>query len=274
MKVDKDKVCQSILGYRDTALLGYIFAENTEFTSEKLALLKRYWPVESQELFKLSHYIQYQIGNVMSWLQLQGRYESGKPYINVHIDKPGMLKNYILGLTERNRLIWKDENMEEILSFAQGKKVLDYGYGGGFYADYFCKIAEEVCGIEQHDVADYVNNYIILPDKFKDITLDDKNYKQYFDVIFISEVLHGDSPEEIMGMMEYIKPMLKPGGMLVVNELWQDTVLGKLFDIQMKLHTKGGRLYSPEELGHIIGYPKGFVTERGFKYHFMLKGVL
>ncbi len=274
MKVDKDKVLQSILGYRDTALLGYIFAENTEFTSEKLALLKRYWPVESHELFKLSHYIQYQVGNVMKWLQLQGIYESGKPIVNVHTHTPEMLNNYILGLTERNRLIWKDEDMDEVLSFAQGKKVLDYGYGGGFYTSYFCKIAEEVCGIEQPDVAEYVNDYIMLPDTFKDISLDVPDYEQYFDVIFISEVLHGDSPEEIMGMLEWIKVMLKPGGLLVVNELWQDTVLGKLFDIQMKLHTTGGRLYSPQELGNIIGYPKGFVTERGFKYHYMLKGVL
>lgn len=263
----QNKIFEKILGYRSTAYLGYVMSQPLE---KRKALLTSQWPAEAKDLLKLSHYIKYQFSNYSAWKELHNMEQDG-PLLDAH--QPELMIDYILGLVERNEFIWKDHNLRHVFDFIEDRSVIDYGYGGGWYSRQFCKIAKKVFGIERKEVADYVLNCKpSMPDNFKDISVT-QLYKLQVGVIWISEVFHGDGGLQILNTIDMLSTALKPGGILVVNELKKNTILGDLFNCQMKLHTKSGRLYSREELLEIIPF-KRLTVDADYPYHFMIGGEL
>lgn len=260
---DKYDIMGMMTGYRDLIVMNHIVTGKDDNLVKDI-------PVQYRILAeRMPHYIQYQYQNLIKWLG----YFKGKLPSDVH--GTDLLPLYVKGLGERNKFCWFDVNMKEWCSFAMGKVVMDVGYGSGFYSRLFCKCTnkgDSVYGIEKDDVADYVKKNIPLPDNFIRLDMGEvKNLSKGFDVIFLSEVLHGRTPEQIKTMVMTYAKHLRNDGIVVINELNQDTALGRLFSINMTVHNKGGKLYSEQEIKSILGF-KSIEVYRTSEYHWTMGG--
>jgi SAM-dependent methyltransferase len=75
-----------------------------------------------------------------------------------------------------------------------------------------------------------------------------------FDLVFLSQVVHAESPERNRALFGRIGRLLEPGGRLVVHEFFVDPgrttpVEAALFAVNMLAMTPGGRTYTVDEVG-------------------------
>lgn len=245
----KEELLQQILGYRNLPIMLSRCKQNVTYS-------------------KLEHYLRYQMFNYQLYSRLPEHKESGKPLISGHQDLP--LRDYILGMNERNRLIWEGYDMSEVLKFAIGKKVLDFGYGGGYYTDWFCHLCTEVYGIERPDVYAFVEANIVLPENFHPFPCIENIPS--VDVIWVSEVFHGKSENEINAMVGDFRVYFKKGVKLYINELRPDTVLSQYFTQHMQLHTPEGKLYTPADFARLIGWKD--ISYKEYPFHYIIGGEL
>ena len=262
---DVNEVLKTVLGYQKSAYLFYI---NQLPLEEREALLKPIYKDMTRDLLKLDKFINYGKFNYPLWESLEECVDRRIPKIHSHADLN--LEDYLIGLNQRNRLAWSCINLNEFFSFAKDKKILDFGCGGCFYADIFSSMAQSVHCYDKPDVMEFIRaNIILRKDKCflrEDIEL--FNYEA-FDIIWVSEVIHGKSKEEIRSLLRWLSMYLQPDGMIIINELLPDTPLSELFDIQMAIHTKGGKLYKPTEVYELF---KEVKLEKKSDYHVVLGG--
>lgn len=88
-----------------------------------------------------------------------------------------------------------------------------------------------------------------------------------FDLAFISQVVHGESPTSNQGMLERLFPQIAPGGRLVIHENIVDEgrtspKAAALFAVNMLAMTEGGRTYTEAEIA-AWGEAAGFRFEGG-----------
>lgn len=84
-----------------------------------------------------------------------------------------------------------------------------------------------------------------------------------FDLIFVSQVVHAESPERNRDLFGKIAKLLEPGGRLVVHEFFVDPdrttpAEAALFAVNMLAMTPGGRTYTVDEL-------KGWARDAGLE---------
>ena len=264
-----DEILNTILGYRDIALLGAIMNKEDAVEWHSFDI---FWPSFASELTRLQHYIKYEYFNYILWLKLmdcKGDLSRIEQVIQSHSDLP--IEDYVLGLKERNSLIWQDIDLLTEFKFMENKVILDFGYGSGFYSTYFVIKGGHVYGIEKPDIYAYVGNPV-SNSLFTPLTL---LYKlpELIDIVWLSEVIHGKSEGEIIELIQHLKEHMKPESLLVINELKSNTPLSKHFNIQMKLHTSGGKLYSMQNIIDLIPFKKISVL-REFNYHYWIGGTL
>jgi ubiquinone/menaquinone biosynthesis C-methylase UbiE len=82
-----------------------------------------------------------------------------------------------------------------------------------------------------------------------------------YDVVWLSQVLHGESPQDCRALVAKAASALKPGGVLWVQEFVVDPETPSnpwpgLFSLNMLLHTQGGQSYTAGEIC-------GFMQEAG-----------
>lgn len=218
---------------------------------------------------ELPNYIMYQAANMRKWISC---FDKGLGFGDVH--GTSMLPLYVKGLVERNQYIWSGTDFNSWAAFAKGKKILDVGFGGGFYARKFCELNPDlkVYGVEKRDVADYVMKNIVMPDNFIILNMEEiKNLGPTYDVIFFSEVFHGRSVEQIKTMLGTYRSLLNEKGQIFINELWNETPLGDLFSMNMLIHGKDGRLYTQREMGRIAEDARLIaLSHKSTKYHWLI----
>lgn len=258
----KEEVLRHFYDYRSLCFLNDFFKY---YTPEKYTIFKSYYPLRVRScLYLMRHFIFYKHFTMESWLNYfrYGEYE----FATAHC--PEQIENYILGLDEKNTLIWEGINLEKVLSFAKNKIVLDYGYGSGFYSKIFKKISKIVLGREQYSVFNYHRSNRTYPFTDKWSVL--KGNKA-FDIIWISDVFHGDSEEQIQNQIKTLRHnYLKKGGSIVVNTMVGGTTLSHLFNLHMKVFTSGGKQHSILDLIRIIGFKK--YTLKFYPYYCIIKG--
>jgi hypothetical protein len=88
-----------------------------------------------------------------------------------------------------------------------------------------------------------------------------------FDLIFISQLLHAEPPEHNLELLTRLRPMMAPGGRVVVHENVVEgertaPVAAALFAVNMLAMTDGGRTYTEEEILS-WGREAGFTPQPG-----------
>ena len=146
------------------------------------------------------------------------------------------------------------------INLSNRRHLLDLGGGPGTYAIYFClnnpqlkatvydlpttkPFAKKI--IEKYNLVDRIDfiggNYL------------EENIDKAYDVAWLSQILHGEGPENCQRIIQKAVSALEPGGMIIVHEfILNNTMDGPifpaLFSLNMLLGTPNGQSYSEKQI--------------------------
>lgn len=151
------------------------------------------------------------------------------------------------------------------IDLAGRKRLLDMGGGPGTWAIHFCisnpglkatiydlpttrPFAEKT--IAHFGVSDRV--------KFQEGDYIKDAIEGTFDVVWLSQILHGEGPEDCLTIIRKAVAALSPGGLIMVHEFILKNNLAyplfpALFSLNMLTGTKAGRSYSEEQIMDMLG---------------------
>jgi SAM-dependent methyltransferase len=137
---------------------------------------------------------------------------------------------------------------------------LDLGGGPGTYAAQFCLKYPNLKAVifdlpESEPVAKKVLTRLGLAERVGFVAGDYNRdpLPKPFDVVFISQVIHQESPQGVAALVAKAAGILNPRGILAIQEFYLDNdltgpVIGGLFSLNMLVNTVGGQSYSYEQV--------------------------
>ena len=140
------------------------------------------------------------------------------------------------------------------------KHLLDLGGGPGTYAVQFCLHNPDLDAVvfDLPTTRPFAEKTIERFGQQKRITFQDGDFlkdpvRGEYDVVWISHILHGDSPSDCQRTIKKAASVLQPGGMIVVHDFILNNkkdgpLFPALFSLNMLLATDGGQAYSEEEI--------------------------
>jgi SAM-dependent methyltransferase len=210
-----------------------------------------------------SGYIGYMIKHhhhlVESWGRLHESVRSGTS-VSAGIDQTGdeWRENFLMGMFTNARLV--APRLAENIDLTDRRHLIDVGGGPGTYAISFCQantnlhatvfdlpttkpFAEKVVG--RYGLSDRITfiegDYLIdeIPGSY--------------DAAWLSHILHQESPEQSMKLIQKVVAALKPGALIAVHDfILDDTkdnpLFPALFSLNMLAVTKNGQAYSEAEI--------------------------
>lgn len=157
-----------------------------------------------------------------------------------------------------------------LIDLTNVKSMLDVGGGSGIFSFGFVKAKNDIIAtvFDLPDVIPLSKKYIAgakLESKIKTVAgnyLSD-DFPGKFDLIFLSAIIHSNSPEENILLIKKCVDSLNPNGQLVIkdfimNENRIEPKNGALFALNMLVNTKAGDTYTEEEIS-------GWMREAGLK---------
>ncbi len=149
------------------------------------------------------------------------------------------------------------------------RRVLDVGGGSGAYSIAFCRANPDITAVvfDQPDVVPLTQHYAAeagLSDRISTVTGDFTRDElgRDFDLAWLSQVLHSNSPAENAELIKRAYRALKPGGQIVVQEFVVDEgrtspPWAVLFALNMLVGTKAGDTFTESEI-------RAWFTDAGF----------
>jgi 3-hydroxy-5-methyl-1-naphthoate 3-O-methyltransferase len=154
--------------------------------------------------------------------------------------------------------------LASLVDLSRHRRVLDLGGGSGIYSIMLAKQNPHIEAVvfDFPMVCEVTNEYIQQFNASSQVStlegnfLEDKIPKD-FDVVILSQILHGYSPEECGRILGLAKQAMKSKGLLIVNEFCMDDdktgpLFPALFALNMVVGSKGGNSYSSEELHQML----------------------
>ena len=184
---------------------------------------------------------------------------------------------FLLGMHNVARL--QAERVAGALNLSGRERLLDAGGGPGTYAVYFCRknpgLKATIFDLPSSEpfarkvIADFGLNGRV--DFLGGNFLRDPLPTGY-DVVWLSQVLHGENPEDAAALLRNAGAAVKPGGLICVQEfLLRDDRTGPagpaLFALNMLTQTKGGQAYTEKEVRTMLT-DAGAVRLRLLEEHF------
>jgi SAM-dependent methyltransferase len=200
---------------------------------------------------------------VASWARLPEAVLSGKP-IQLPVREKGAQAREAFLMGMFNLAMQLAPQLVPVVDLSGCRTMLDLGGGPGTYAIHFCRdnpylnatvfdlpttrpFAEKTIGKMGMDgrVAFISGDYLqdAIPGSY--------------DAVWMSHILHGESAEGCMGIIEKAFHCLNPGGVAVIHEfILVDTLdsplFPALFSLNMLMGTEGGRAYSQAQLAGML----------------------
>ena len=144
------------------------------------------------------------------------------------------------------------------------RHLLDLGGGPGTYAIYFC-LHNPQLKATVYDLPTTRPYAVRTIERFGltsriDFTAGDylrDDIPGSYDVVWLSQILHAEGPEECRKIIEKAVSVLEPGGMIIVHDFILDNTMDAplfpaLFSLNMLLGTKNGRSYSEKQIVEIL----------------------
>lgn len=151
------------------------------------------------------------------------------------------------------------------LDLSDQRTLCDVGGGPGTYALELCRRYPQMRATvldlpETEPIAQEIIHSFSMSDRvfFKAADYLKDDYGQDFDVVLLSGVLHGETPEDCRRMLRKAFSSLKPGGLVVVQEiLLNEEKTGPLLPALFNLQMTYGAAYTGREIA-------GWMREAGF----------
>lgn len=194
-----------------------------------------------------------------SWARLDLAVKTGEPTrTRTSFGDETVRKNFLMGMF--NLAMNLAPRLAPHIDLAGRRRLLDLGGGPGTYAIQFCRNNPQL----QAAVFDLPTTQSFAEDtigKFKlsdrirfisgDFVNDDIPGK--YDVVWLSHILHGESPQNCHKILQKALLVLERGGMIIIHEfILNNTMDGPLhpalFSLNMLLGARGGQSYSEGQL--------------------------
>jgi hypothetical protein len=196
---------------------------------------------------------------VASWARLPEAILTGKP-IRMPVREKGSdaREAFLMGMF--NLATQLAPRLVPAVDLSGCTTLLDLGGGPGTYAIHFCRHHPNL----RAAVMDLPTTQPFAEKTIRNMGMDDRvsfisgDYLQddipgAYDAVWMSHILHGESAEDCLGIIEKGFQCLNPGGVVVIHEFILDDTLDSplfpaLFSLNMLLGTEGGRAYSQAQL--------------------------
>jgi SAM-dependent methyltransferase len=211
----------------------------------------------------LGHIIAHHHHLVPSWAALDEAVRGGKPTRRRAVATDDARREaFLMGMF--NIASMQAPQIVEHIDLSQRRRLLDLGGGPGTYAIHFClknprleavvfdlattrPFAEKT--IARYGLSDRIR---FLPGDF----LADK-ISGDFDVVWLSQILHGDGPDDCHRIVAKAAEALQPGGEMLIQEFILEAsmdrpLLPALFSLNMLLGTEKGQSYSEPQLREMM----------------------
>jgi len=194
-----------------------------------------------------------------SWCRLDQSVLSGKPTrsrSSTHDEE--QRKSFLMGMF--NMAMNLVPVVVPIIDLSGRRNLLDLGGGPGTYAIHFClhnpQLKATVCDLPTtRPFAEKTIAQFGLTDRIDFMALDylEEEIEGVYDVAWLSQILHGEGPEDCRKIIDKAVSALEPGGMILIHEfILNDTMdsplFPALFSLNMLLGTHGGQSYSQQQL--------------------------
>lgn len=196
---------------------------------------------------------------VDSWSRLAEAIKTGGPLRSrVSVNTESGRESFLMGMF--NMAMGLAPRIVPKIDLSQCHRLLDLGGGPGTYAIFFCQnnpdlkatvydlpttrpFAEKT--IAQFDMADRID--------FVDGNYEEEGIDGTYDAVWLSHILHGESPESCQDIVRKAVSALAPGGKIIIHEFILDNTMDgplfpALFSLNMLLGTPGGQAYTERQL--------------------------
>lgn len=200
---------------------------------------------------------------VDSWSQLAEAVKKGLPVRGrASFSDPERREAFLMGMFNLAMAI--APQIVQTIDLKGRRHLIDVGGGPGTYAIHFClknpelratiydlpttqPFAEET--VAKFGVSDRVR---FLPGNYLE-----EDIPGSYDVAWLSQILHGEGPEECRMIVRKTAEALSPGGLIFVHEFILDNdkaspLFPALFSLNMLLGTDSGQSYSEAEIGEML----------------------
>lgn len=207
--------------------------------------------LKGQKLARKMGFLPHLMGLLKSWFDLPAVLKNGCPRKTEFEGEE--LEAFIAAMASRPERV-----LEEAVAICtskmdlSGKKVLDLGGGPGRYSRKFRDAGARATLFDTPEVIDLIKErYDVSGLKLikGDFTTSDfPGGLQGFDLVYLGNICHAYPPEENRELLEKVKSVLKPGGLVAV----EDFVRGRspsaaMFAVNMLVNTEKGGTWTEEE---------------------------
>lgn len=223
----------------------------------------RIWLSQSSESY-MGHIIMHHYNLVSGWHRLDEAVMAGVPVrTRLSHDAADLeRKNFLMGMYNLASLI--APRLAAQIDLAGRVRLLDLAGGPGTYAIHFCRQNPDMTAVvfdlpTTRPFAEQTIQKYNLSERISflagDITSDDPG--SGYDVIWVSHLLHSESPAKSADIISKAAKCLNSGGLLLIQEFILDDdrtgpLFPTLFSLNMLVGTPAGQAYSRSELTSIM----------------------
>lgn len=213
------------------------------------------------------HYLGYMVMHhhhlMESWTHLDQGVLTGKPVrTRASFENPVVRESFLMGMF--NIAMSLAPQVASVIDLSQKRHLLDLGGGPGTYAIHFClknpNLQATVYDLETtRPFAEKTIAKFGLSERidFQGGDYLEKGIQGHFDGAWLSQILHGEGPEAVQGIIQKAVSALTPGGVILIHEFLLNNELDgplfpALFSLNMLLGTEGGQSYSEQQLREML----------------------
>ncbi|SLM30264.1 SAM-dependent methyltransferase [Desulfamplus magnetovallimortis] len=207
---------------------------------------------------------------VESWSRLDESVMSGKPVRSrATFSDDAKRESFLMGMF--NIAMATAPGLVPTIDISGRKTLLDLGGGPGTYAIQFCLHNKDIKAtvFDLPTTRPFAEKTIARFNQQDRITFQGGNFlvdeiKASFDVVWISHILHAETPEDCHKLIKKAASVLNPGGMIIIHDFILNNsrsapLFPALFSLNMLVGTDGGQSYSEVEIMDMLD-DAGFVN--------------
>ncbi|NLI34250.1 MAG: SAM-dependent methyltransferase [Deltaproteobacteria bacterium] len=198
-----------------------------------------------------------------SWLRLDSAVTTGKPVRSraTHSDAEWR-ESFLMGMY--NLAMSIAPRIAELIDLQNRRHFLDLGGGPGTYAIHFCLKNPHL----NATIYDLPSTEPFAASTIRRFGLQDRvrfesgdylreEIKGSFDVVWLSQILHGEGPEACQMIIDRAVGAVEPGGLIfvhdfILNNSMDGPLFPALFSLNMLLGTPDGQSYSEEQIRNML----------------------
>ncbi|MEA2060857.1 MAG: methyltransferase [Thermodesulfobacteriota bacterium] len=225
-------------------------------TSASLTLLSKESPEYIGYMIMHHHHL------VESWASLDRSVMTGAPARDHAMrDDPEYRENFLMGMF--NNAMAAAPELVRAIDLEGKKTLLDLGGGPGTYAIHFCMHNPDLKAwvFDLPTTRPFAEKTIKRFNQQESVSFTGGNFLKddldgTYDVVWLSHILHGESPEDCEKLVKKAVSALNPGGVIIIHDFILDNLkisplFPALFSLNMLLGTRG-QAYSEMEIMSMI----------------------